>query len=124
MTDELWRLDATELAQLIRLGRVSSRDAVQSCLARLHTVNPKINAVVRILEEEALVAATAADAPAFSVENHSVPCKTNLLGVKGCGEAGCAGSLPSVMNAIVDALGGKHINMPATPERVWQALQS
>jgi aerobic carbon-monoxide dehydrogenase large subunit len=40
------------------------------------------------------------------------------------GEAGCAGSLPSVMNAIVDALGGKHINMPATPERVWEALNS
>ena len=58
------------------------------------------------------------------IENHSVPAKTNLLGVKGCGEAGCAGSLPSVMNAIVDALGGKHINMPATPERVWEALTS
>jgi carbon-monoxide dehydrogenase large subunit len=41
----------------------------------------------------------------------------------GNGEAGCAGSLPSV-NAISDALGGKHINMPATPERVWQALPS
>jgi hypothetical protein len=38
-----------------------------------------------------------------------------VLGAKGCGEAGCAGSLPSVMNALVDALGGKHINMPATP---------
>jgi aerobic carbon-monoxide dehydrogenase large subunit len=53
-----------------------------------------------------------------------VPAKTNVLGAKGCGEAGCAGSLPSVMNAIVDALGGKHINMPATPERVWEALNS
>jgi carbon-monoxide dehydrogenase large subunit len=50
------------------------------------------------------------------------PAKTNVLGAKGCGEAGCAGSLPSVMNAISDALGGKHINMPATPERVWAAL--
>ncbi len=39
-------------------------------------------------------------------------------------EAGCAGSLPSVMNAIVDALGGRHINMPATPERVWEVLNS
>jgi carbon-monoxide dehydrogenase large subunit len=48
------------------------------------------------------------------------------LGVKGCGEAGCAGSLPAVMNAVVDALrdfGIRHIDMPATPERVWQALQ-
>ena len=60
--------------------------------------------------------------PFFAMGYHSVPAKTNVLGAKGCGEAGCAGSLPSVMNAIVDALGGKHINMPATPERVWEAL--
>jgi carbon-monoxide dehydrogenase large subunit len=53
-----------------------------------------------------------------------VPATTNVLGAKGCGEAGCAGSLPSVMNAIVDALDGKHINMPATPERVWEALNA
>jgi aerobic carbon-monoxide dehydrogenase large subunit len=67
----------------------------------------------------------ASDAPSFSVENHSVPCKTNLLGVKGCGEAGCAGALPSVMNAVIDALsevGVKHIDMPVTPEKVWRAL--
>ena len=62
MTDDLWRLDATELAGLIRLGRVSSREAAQSCLSRLHAVNPAINAVVRVLEEEALAAADAADA--------------------------------------------------------------
>jgi carbon-monoxide dehydrogenase large subunit len=66
----------------------------------------------------------AADAPPFRIDYHSVPAKTNVLGAKGCGEAGCAGSLPSVMNAIVDALDGKHINMPATPERVWEALNS
>ena len=67
----------------------------------------------------------ASDAPDFLIENHSVPCKTNRLGVKGCGEAGCAGALPSVMNAIVDALsevGVTHINMPVTPEKVWRAL--
>ena len=67
----------------------------------------------------------AADAPDFSIENHSVPCKTNLLGVKGCGEAGCAGALPSVMNAVVDALsefGITHIDMPVTPEKVWRVL--
>ena len=53
--------------------------------------------------------------------------KTNLLGAKGCGEAGCAGALPSVMNALVDALsvyGIKHIDMPATPLRVWEAIQA
>ena len=67
----------------------------------------------------------ASDSPPMSVENHSVPCKTNLLGVKGCGEAGCAGALPSVMNAIVDALsahGVTHIDMPVTPEKVWRIL--
>ncbi|HTE38896.1 MAG TPA: xanthine dehydrogenase family protein molybdopterin-binding subunit [Reyranella sp.] len=62
--------------------------------------------------------------PFFAMGYHSVPAKTNVLGAKGCGEAGCAGALPSVMNAIVDALGGKHINMPATPERVWEMLHS
>jgi aerobic carbon-monoxide dehydrogenase large subunit len=66
----------------------------------------------------------AGDTPFFEMDYHSVPAKTNVLGAKGCGEAGCAGSLPSVMNAISDALGGKHINMPATPERVWEALNS
>ena len=64
----------------------------------------------------------ASDAPDFSIQSHSVPCKTNRLGIKGCGEAGCAGALPSVMNAIVDALGGQHIDMPATPEKVWRVL--
>jgi carbon-monoxide dehydrogenase large subunit len=68
----------------------------------------------------------AADAPNISVANHVVPAKTNPLGVKGCGEAGCAGALPSIMNAVVDALseyGIRHIDMPATPHRVWQAIR-
>lgn len=67
----------------------------------------------------------ASDAPSFSISSHPVPCKTNSLGVKGCGEAGCAGALPSVMNAVVDALseaGITHIDMPVTPEKVWRAL--
>jgi carbon-monoxide dehydrogenase large subunit len=49
------------------------------------------------------------------------------LGAKGCGEAGCAGALPAVMNALVDALapyGIRHFDMPATPEKVWQAIQA
>jgi carbon-monoxide dehydrogenase large subunit len=68
----------------------------------------------------------ATDAPAFTTAHHPVPAKTNPLGVKGCGEAGCAGGLASVMNAIVDALseyGIRHIDMPATPQRVWQAIR-
>lgn len=68
----------------------------------------------------------AADAPFFQLDTHAVPATTNPLGAKGCGEAGCAGSLPAVMNALVDALselGIAHIDMPATPERVWTAIQ-
>ncbi|MDQ4061645.1 MAG: xanthine dehydrogenase family protein molybdopterin-binding subunit [Pseudomonadota bacterium] len=68
----------------------------------------------------------ASDIPGIGFLSHPVPAKTNPLGVKGCGEAGCAGSLASVMNAVVDALsehGIRHIDMPATPDRIWQAIQ-
>ncbi len=67
------------------------------------------------------------DVPAMEFNSHPVPARTNELGVKGCGEAGCAGALPAVMNAVVDALaqhGIHHIDMPATPERVWRALHA
>ncbi len=65
--------------------------------------------------------------PALHFRSHPVPARTNGLGAKGCGEAGCAGSLPAVMNALVDALsqrGITHIDMPATPEIIWNALQA
>mgnify|MGYP002714877837 CR=1 FL=1 len=55
-----------------------------------------------------------------------VPARTNPVGAKGCGEAGCAGSLPAVMNALIDALredGVTRLDMPATPERVWIAIR-
>ena len=67
------------------------------------------------------------DLPSFTLDTHSVPCTTNPLGAKGCGEAGCAGSLPAVMNALVDALrplGVQHIDMPATPEVLWRTIQA
>ncbi len=66
------------------------------------------------------------DAPALDYVDRPVPTPTNVLGVKGCGEAGCAGSLPAIMNAVVDALsvyGIRHLDMPATPMRVWQAIR-
>ena len=59
---ELWQLDAVEIARLVRTGRASAREAAQSALARLHAVNPKVNAVVHVLEDQALAAADAADA--------------------------------------------------------------
>jgi carbon-monoxide dehydrogenase large subunit len=67
------------------------------------------------------------DFPTLGFISHPVPARTNPLGAKGCGEAGCAGSLPAVMNAVVDALsefGVTHIDMPATPHRIWQAIQA
>ena len=64
--------------------------------------------------------------PALEVAFHPVPATSNPLGVKGCGEAGVTGALPAVMNAVLDALsarGVKHLDMPATPARVWAALR-
>jgi len=68
----------------------------------------------------------AADMPNFDTESMPSPAATNPLGVKGCGEAGCAGSLVAVNNAIADALwelGITNLEMPASPQRVWQAIQ-
>jgi carbon-monoxide dehydrogenase large subunit len=66
------------------------------------------------------------DLPDIEVDFIEIPCGTNPLGVKGAGEAGAVGSPPAVVNAIVDALkadGVQSIDMPATPERVWEAIQ-
>ncbi len=69
----------------------------------------------------------AADLPLhYALDFIDVPAKTNPLGVKGVGEAGCVGAPPAIMNAILDALrplGVKHLDMPATPRRVWEALR-
>ncbi len=66
------------------------------------------------------------DVPFFDFETRNVPSTTNALGIKGAGEAGTIGSCPAVMNAVIDALdrfkGIRHIDMPATPHRVWKTL--
>jgi aerobic carbon-monoxide dehydrogenase large subunit len=66
------------------------------------------------------------DIPAFAFATHNVPSTSNPFGVKGAGEAGAVGAPPAVINAIVDALhrraGCRHIDMPATPRRVWETL--
>jgi aerobic carbon-monoxide dehydrogenase large subunit len=67
--------------------------------------------------------------PNFSFSTRNVRCTANPLGIKGAGEAGAIGSPPAVINAIVDALHSRkpeirHIDMPATPSRVWQALHA
>ena len=67
------------------------------------------------------------DFPEFKIGNVCTPCTHNPLGTKGCGEAGAIGSPPAVINAVLDALHGlgvKDFDMPATPHRVWEAIQA
>jgi carbon-monoxide dehydrogenase large subunit len=64
--------------------------------------------------------------PMVNAFDESVPCRTNLLGVKGCGEIGTIGAVPAVVHAVLDALaeyGVSHLEMPLTPEKVWRALR-
>jgi carbon-monoxide dehydrogenase large subunit len=68
----------------------------------------------------------AGDLPSFKVDTRVTPCTHNPLGVKGCGEAGAIGSPPAVINAVIDALGPlgvTHLDMPASPQRVWRVIQ-
>jgi amidase len=79
---DLWRLDASDLARMIRLGQVSSREAVTSCLGRMDAVNGKLNAVVRRMDDEALADADACDAARARGEAlgplHGVPATTKI----------------------------------------------
>ena len=66
------------------------------------------------------------DLPSFNLNFNGTRCTTNPLGVKGCGEAGAIAAFPAITNAIYDAMapfGDVHINGPATPQRIWQAMQ-
>ena len=67
------------------------------------------------------------DFPTFNIGHVCTPCTHNPLGTKGCGEAGAIGSPPALMNAVLDALaqvGVKELDMPASPNRVWSAIQA
>ena len=67
------------------------------------------------------------DLPAIAVATQSTRCRHNPLGVKGCGEVGTIASPATVMNAVVDALSSyriTHLDMPATPQRIWHAIQA
>jgi aerobic carbon-monoxide dehydrogenase large subunit len=64
------------------------------------------------------------DAPDIDFDYEEIPCKTNALGAKGCGEAGTVGALAAVVSAVCDAAGVAHIDMPMTPEKVWRAMHS
>jgi aerobic carbon-monoxide dehydrogenase large subunit len=66
------------------------------------------------------------DVPNVAVAYNNVPCTTNVLGIKGVGEAGSVGALGAVMNAVIDALSPlciRHLDMPASPRRVWEAMR-
>jgi carbon-monoxide dehydrogenase large subunit len=68
---------------------------------------------------------SAAELPCFEVVPHETPSPHNPLGVKGIGESGTIGATPAVHSAVLDALapfGVRHLDMPATPERVWRAM--
>ena len=64
------------------------------------------------------------DLPSFDVDTTETPCPHNPLGVKGCGEAGAIAAPAALINAITDAIGVSHVDMPATAEKVWAALQA
>ena len=64
--------------------------------------------------------------PSIKIDMNAVPCSTNSRGVKGAGEAGTTGATGAVINAVLDALapvGVTHLEMPATPQRIWRAIQ-
>jgi aerobic carbon-monoxide dehydrogenase large subunit len=66
------------------------------------------------------------DLPSFKVDTKVTPCTHNPLGAKGCGEAGAIGAPAAMMNAVMDALsaaGVTHLDMPASPQRVWNAIR-
>jgi aerobic carbon-monoxide dehydrogenase large subunit len=68
----------------------------------------------------------AGDMPSIDANMEEIPCKTNPLGVKGIGESGTIGAPPTIINAVIDALrplGVEAIDMPASPPRVWEAIQ-
>ena len=63
------------------------------------------------------------DLPRIDVYTRNTPCLNNALGAKGAGEAGAIGSTPAVISALSDALGVTHIDMPATPQRIWERMK-
>jgi carbon-monoxide dehydrogenase large subunit len=82
------------------------------------------NPLTTNLADYAFISAT--ELPSFETVSMETPTPVNPLGAKGIGESGSIGSTPAVQNAVVDALshlGVRHVDMPATPERVWRAIR-
>jgi len=83
------------------------------------------NPITSNLADYAAISAT--ELPSFELVSMETPTDVNPLGAKGIGESGTIGSTPAVQSAVIDALahlGVRHLDMPATPERVWRAIQT
>ena len=77
----------------------------------------------RELIERYAAGLAASGVPDYKLVFSGVPSPSNPLGMKGCGEAGAIGSPPAIINAICNALDVRHVEMPATPERIWRLCQ-
>jgi carbon-monoxide dehydrogenase large subunit len=109
------------LAEGQRHGGIA-QGAAQALLEEVR-YDPDGNPLTSTLADYAAI--TAAELPSFELVDSQTPTTVNPLGVKGIGEAGTIGAAPAVQNAVIDAvsyLGVRHIDMPATPERVWAAI--
>jgi CO/xanthine dehydrogenase Mo-binding subunit len=96
---------------------------VAQALLEVMSYDEEGNPVTATLADYSFITAT--ELPDFELVDSVTPTDRNLLGVKGIGEAATIGSTPAVQSAVVDALahlGVRHIDMPTTPQRVWQAI--
>jgi carbon-monoxide dehydrogenase large subunit len=119
--DDAGRILNPILAEGQRHGGIAQ--GVAQALLEEVRYDPDGNPVTSTLADYAAI--TAPELPSFELLEHETPTTVNPLGVKGIGEAGTIGSVPAVLNAVVDAvsqLGVRHIDLPATPERVWAAI--
>jgi aerobic carbon-monoxide dehydrogenase large subunit len=119
--DDAGRILNPILAEGQRHGGIA-QGAAQALLEEVR-YDPDGNPVTSTLADYAAITAT--ELPSFELLESETPTTVNPLGVKGIGEAGTIGSVPAVLAAVVDAvshLGVRHIDLPATPERVWAAI--
>jgi carbon-monoxide dehydrogenase large subunit len=115
------------LNPLLLEGQIHGGVAQGTAQALLEEVryDPDGNPITSNLADYAFI--SAAELPSFEVIHMETPTPVNPLGAKGIGESGTIGSTPAVQSAVVDALahlGVRHVDMPATAERVWQAIQA
>ncbi len=119
--DDAGRILNPVLAEGQRHGGIAQ--GVAQALLEEVRYDPDGNPLTSTLVDYAAITAT--ELPSFELVASETPTTINPLGAKGIGEAGTIGSTPAVLNAVIDAvshLGVRHIDMPATPEKVWAAI--